>query len=111
MKLSELSYREYIALEVFPGFIGSMPDDEAAWRAFGAADAFLKRCGKEHDRVAQAEFRATQAENTLSVLMGLDNDFAPRAALLQLWELLDAKDQTSAVIKLRELLKSETKND
>lgn len=106
MKFSDLTYREYIALEVFPRFVGSMSDDEAARRAFSAADAFLKRVGKEMDKVATAEQRAEEAELQVSLLLNMNasEDFATRVALLEIWTLLGASNQTAAMEKLRELL-------
>lgn len=103
MKLSDISYREYIAIKVFPQLVGSMLDNEAVWRAFGAADAFLKQAGKEYDKVLQAEQRAEKAETTISVLLNMDKDFGLRTALLQLWEMLGSDNQTLAVQRLRDL--------
>jgi len=110
MKLSELSYREYLAIEVFPRFVGSMPDSEAAWRAFGAADAFLKRAGTEQDKITAAEKRAAEAEQALEVMRDyifLDingTTLSDRVALTSIWDMLGVSNQTAAMQKLRELL-------
>lgn len=62
MKLSELSYREYIALEIVGHLAGTMLDKEAAWRAFTLADEFLKRAGKYRDLAAEAARASAMAE-------------------------------------------------
>jgi len=67
MKLSDLSYREYLAIEFTPQFAAKLDDNEAVWRAFGLADAFLKRAGKENDKIAQAEKRAKHSDISLQV--------------------------------------------
>jgi hypothetical protein len=104
MKFSELSYREYIAMEVFSRIVGSMPDDKAAWRAFGAADAFLKRAGIEQNKIKAAEERAERAESQVGLLLNMSDDFAARVALLSIWEKLDARNQTEAMQKLADML-------
>lgn len=92
MKLSELSYREYIAVEVFPQFIGQkMADREAAWRAFCAADAFLKAAGKEYREVAEQREHAETAERALVVL---------RETIIS---MLEKPDETSTLSGLRAL--------
>lgn len=104
MKLSKLSYREYLAIEVFPQFIGQrMPDREAAWRAFCAADAFLKQAEKEHREVDAQRERAETAEAKLTMLLNMDEDFHLRVALMQLWKMLGVSDQTAAVLKIEAL--------
>lgn len=105
MKLSELSYREYIALEVVPSFAGKISDSDAVRRAFGVADLFLKQCGKHTDKVAAMEARAVKAETALEVLqsihVNMGEDFASRIALTDIWEFLGAKSQTQAMEVLR----------
>ena len=110
MKLADLSYREYIALEVLPSFAGHIADDEAAWRAFGVADAFLKRCGKEQNKIKEAEERAKLADlrcvvlsDQLSHVMSKsDGDFAASIALRSIWDFLGVTDQTAAMQMLRD---------
>lgn len=105
MKLSELSYREYLAIEFLPAFANTLMDKEAVWRAFGLADEFLKRAGREHNKVAEIKRECDKLEAQVSLLLNMnDGDFAPRAALLEIWELLDVKNQTAALQKLRELV-------
>lgn len=106
MKLSELSYREYIALEVLPSFAGQMLDRDAAFRAFGLADEFLKRAGREHDKIAsiQRECDKLEAQNSLLLNMSEDGQFAARVALSQIWEMLKVQNQTAAVTRLNDLL-------
>jgi hypothetical protein len=104
MKLSELSMREYIALEVLPGFVAQgMLDRDAAFRAFGLADEFLKRAGREHDKIAsiKRECDRLEAQNSLLLNIGEPGNFGPRVALLEIWELLGAKNQTEAMDTLR----------
>ena len=104
MKLSELSYREYIALEVFPTIIARTHVDElAARRAFSAADAFLREVGKENDKVASAERRAEKVEAQVSLLLNMNEDgnFASRVALLEIWEFIGVDNQTAAMEALR----------
>lgn len=93
MKLSELSYREYIALQALPAFLnaGTMIDHDAAWRAFGAADAFLKQTGKEYREVAEQREHAETAERALVVL---------RETIIS---MLEKPDETSTLSGLRAL--------
>lgn len=103
MKLSELSYREYIALEVLPTFVGKLPDKDAAWRAFQIADQFMKCAGREHDKIAEIkrECDKLETQNSLLLNMNEDGNFPARVALLQIWELLGAKNQTEAMGVIR----------
>lgn len=104
MKLSELSYREYIALEALPGFVAQgMLDRDAAFRAFGLADEFLKRAGREHDKIASIKRECDKLEARVSLLLNMGEDFAARVALLQIWETLGAKNQTEAMHFIRNL--------
>lgn len=105
MRLSDLSYREYIALEVLPSCAATYPDKDAIWRAFGLADAFMKYVGKENDKIAAAEQRAIDAETKFDVLqsihVNMGEDFAARIALTDIWEFLGVNNQTQAMQALR----------
>lgn len=79
MKLSELSYREYIALEALPAFVGNMLDKDAAWRAFSIADEFLKRAGREHDKIAEIKRECDKLEIQNSLLRNMNAELAARA--------------------------------
>jgi len=94
MKLSDLSPREHIALEVYPSLVatGKLTANEAAWLAFGHADAFLKRVGRENDKVAEIKRECD------------GGDFTARVALTQIWELLGVDNQTAAMAKLRDMV-------
>lgn len=105
MKLSELSFREYIALEALPAFAGTMLDKAAAWRAFSLADEFLKRAGREHDKVAEIKRECDKLEIQNSLLLNMGEDPAARIALLQIWELLDVENQTECMALLRSMAK------
>jgi hypothetical protein len=115
MKLSELSYREYVALEVLPAFAGSTDDKDAVCRAFGVADSFLSAVGKTEDRVKHLEDRATRAEakfDTLqSIHVNMGEDFGSRIALTEIWEFLGATNQTEAMSRLRNLVALGWRND
>lgn len=102
MKFSELSYREYIALEVLPVLADKINAQSAVAQAFLAADAFLKECGKENDNLAAAKRRAEKAETSVSILLNMNEEgnFTPRVALLQIWEFLGVEDQAAAMQKL-----------
>lgn len=102
MKLSELPYREYIALEVLPQFVGTIPNQQAVWRAFGVADEFLKAAGKFHDQIADAEERADLAETQYSILLNMGDDVPARIALSQIRELLGGKNQTETMQRLNQ---------
>lgn len=117
MKLSEISYREYLAIEFLPAFmryqsaLGSSEKEIAesnARYAFVYADAFLRVAGQENDRIAQAEKRAADAETKFEVLqsihVNMGEDFASRIALAQIWELLGVDNQTAAMLKLKAVL-------
>jgi len=75
MKLSDLSYREYVALEILPAVLaataagqhnagagyapsGMSVDERICSDAFRLADAFLKVAGKENDKVTSDELLA-----------------------------------------------------
>ncbi len=107
MKFSDISYREYIALEIFHCFID---DDGAsaavcAQAAFRYADAFLECAGKQDKRVEHAEQRAQEAETKFEVLqsihVNMGEDFAARVALTEVWKALGVDNQTEAMQKLR----------
>lgn len=104
MKLSELSYREYLAIEFVPAFANTLMDKEAVWRAFCLADEFLKRAGREHDKVAEIKRECDRLEAQVSLLLNMSEDFAPRVALLEIWETLGVTHQTAAMEKLREIV-------
>lgn len=107
MKLSELAPREHIALEVLPALVatGTMTAGDAAWQAFCAADAFLKRAGRENDKITQIkrECDKLEAQNSILLNMNEDGQFIYRVALLEIWEFLGVKDQTAAMEELRQL--------
>lgn len=105
MKLSELSYREYIALEVISAIVarGGMSFGDAAKKAFGTADAFLKECGKNRDEIAEIKRECDRLETQVSVLLNMGEDFAARVALTQIWEELGVSNQTDAMAALRDL--------
>lgn len=111
MKLSEISYREYLAIEFLPAFMRyqstlGQSENEIAERtaryAFLYADAFLRVAGRENDRVAHAEARAEKAETSVAVMLGMngEKDFHARVALKEIWELLGVDNQTDAMEKL-----------
>lgn len=105
MKLSELSYREYIALEVLGPIasMGNMNYGDAVEKAFGVANAFLRHVGKHDDKIKALTLRAERAEASNSILlnMGEDGKFSVRVALKEIWEVLGAKNQTEAMEALR----------
>jgi len=122
MKLSELSFREYIALEALPAIIaatsagqhqpgagyapdGANIDARICFDAFRMADAFLKRAGREHDKIAEIkrECDKLEAQNSLLLHMNEDGQFAARVALSEIWEFLGAAHQTEAMQALRQL--------
>jgi len=84
MKLSDLSYREYVALEILPAVLaataagqhnagagyapsGMSVDERICSDAFRLADAFLKVAGKENDKVTSAEIRAKRSDDSLQI--------------------------------------------
>lgn len=103
MKLSELSFREYIALEMIKTFFGTMSDQDAALRSFEAADAFLKRAGREQDKIAEIKRECDKLETQVSILLNMNEDgnFAYRVALMEIWEFLGVRNQTEAMALLR----------
>ncbi len=127
MKLSELSFREYIALEVLPSIItvtaagqhnpgtgyssgdefGASVDARICLDAFRMADAFLKRAGREHDKVAEIQRKCNklEAQNSLLLNMNEDGQFGARVALLEVWEFLGVDNQTDAMTQIREWVK------
>lgn len=77
MKLSELSYREYLAIEFLPAFLRHASvlgnseieiAENSAKFAFLYADAFLRVAGRELDKIAAAEARAERSDNAHQVL-------------------------------------------
>ena len=113
MKLSELSYREYLAIEFLPALMrhySALGDNETeiaertAHYAFLYADAFLRVVGKYHDEVAEAHQRAFRAETAADVLRSMDSDVPRRVALEELWQMLGVTNQTMAISKLRGLI-------
>ena len=110
MKLSELSYREYLAIEFLPAFVrhsAALGQTEAeiaentARYAFVYADAFLRVVGREDHRLATAYMNEKRANEQVSLLLNMNGDFAPRVALLEIWETLGVTHQTAAMEKLR----------
>ena len=110
MKLSELSKREYIAIEalsVLRHISDISPEtlaEETAKRAYLIADAMLKQTGLHEDRVKHAEDRAAQAETKFETLqsihVNMGEGFGARIALTDIWELLGVNNQTAAMEKL-----------
>lgn len=122
MKLSEISYREYLAIEFLPAFmryqsaLGNSEKEIAennARYAFLYADAFLRVAGQENDRIAQAEKRAADAETKFEVLqsihVNMGEDFASRIALTQIWESLGVDNQTHCMVAIRALVQQAEK--
>lgn len=105
MKLSELSYRDYIAIDVVAHLAGKMPDKDAAWRAYGVADAMLAAAGKRDHELEELRKRADKAERTLEILRPTaPEDFLLRVALDEIWLALGVNNQTAAMQELRGLL-------
>lgn len=127
MKLSELSYREYIALEALPAIIaatstgqhhpgtgysdtefGTSVDDRICFDAFRMADAFMRVASREsglssHEMDRQIR-RAEAAEATVELLrFNAKGQIVPQIALDQIWKLLGVSDQASAVEVLRQM--------
>lgn len=107
MKLSELSFREYIALKIYPTLVAKAHNsaNDLTWQAFNYADAFLKRAGREHDKVAEIKRECEKLEAQVAMLLNMHptDNFSPKVALEQIWEFLDVKDQTNAMSKLRKM--------
>lgn len=105
MKLSELSYREYIALEVLPAIVsrGEKRSSEQVLAAFDVADEFLKRAGREHDKITEIKRECDKLEAQVSLLLNMNEDgnFAYRVALMEIWEFLGVRNQTEAMALLR----------
>lgn len=68
MKFSELSYRDYIAIEIIPHLAGRNLPASAAKEAYTIADAMLAEAGKRDHTIAELVARAEKAERTLEVL-------------------------------------------
>lgn len=103
MKFSELSYRDYIAIECAGHFAGIARSPQmAATAAYAFADAMLVEAGKRNHEMEELRERAATAERTNSILLNMGENFAARVALLQIWELLDVRNQTEAMQILRE---------
>jgi hypothetical protein len=116
MRLSELSYRDYIAIDVVGHLAGQMPDEDAARRAYGVADAMLKQAGKRNHELEELREKAATAERTLEILrpvwaQGFTTDSVAAqsagTALAQLWSMLDVDNQTAAVSRLETLIAME----
>lgn len=108
MKLSELSYREYIALEALPPLVGKISDTDAVWRAFSVADAFLKHAGRQNElathRIGEQTRRAEAAEATVELLrFNAKGQIVPQIALDQIWKFLGVSDQAAAMEVLRQM--------
>ena len=113
MKFSELSYRDYIAIEVVGHFAGSARSPQmAATAAYAFADAMLKEAGKRDHEMEELRERAALAERTLQVLrpvwaQGWTSDGvaaqASANALSELWAELGVQNQTDALSAMREL--------
>lgn len=108
MKLSELSYRDYIAIEVLPGIVGRYSvtkSSDAAQKAYRVADAMLVEAGKRDHELEELRERAEKAERTLEILRPTaPEDFILRVALDEIWLALGVNNQTVAMQKLQELL-------
>jgi hypothetical protein len=106
MKLSELSYREWIAIEALRGTAASdVPADSLVAFAFGIADEFLAACGKRNQEIEILRQRAEKAETRVSVLLNMNEDrqLPARVALSQIWERLGVDNQTAAMQALESL--------
>ena len=116
MKMSSLSFADYVAIEALTAliplsrFFTEDPEQDMARVAYKHADALdaerKRRDGiVDHDREA-LERRLAKAENSVSVLLNMNEDgnFAPRVALSDIWELLGAKNQTDAMAKLHDFI-------
>ncbi len=107
MKISELSYRDYIAIECIGHCIPRARSAEAAAHiAYQMADAMLAEAGKHNRDVEEQRERAEKAERSTTILRNMNEDgqFAPRIALEQIWVELGVDNQTAAMIELRKLV-------
>jgi hypothetical protein len=112
MKLSDLSMREYLAIEFIPAFmrhsaaLGTSEEniaDNTIRYGFLYADAFLRAVGRQDARVKHAEDRAEKAETAVSVMLGMNGyDFHAKIALKEIWEFLGVANQTAAMEKLHD---------
>ena len=117
MKLSEISYRDYIAIEalcVVRQISDKSPKDlarETAKRAYLIADAMLEHAGKYENRVKHAEARAEKAETSVAVMLGMngEKDFHARVALKEIWEALGVDNQTHCMAAIRALVQQAEK--
>lgn len=106
MKISELSYRDYIAIEVVPHLATEFDPVPAAKHAYAVADAVLAEAGKRDHEMEELHERAVTAERTLEILRPTKpEDFLLRVALDEIWLLLGVNNQTTAMQKLRELVR------
>lgn len=106
MKFSELSYRDYIAIEVVGHFaaLDGFGPKGAAQHAYGLADAMLAEAGKRDLEMAELREEAETAKRTLEILRPTgDGETFIRIALDQVWLLLGVNNQTHAMQKLNEL--------
>lgn len=107
MKLSELSRRDYIAIEVLGHFANKMLDKQAVWRAYGLADAMIAYEGqpKRDHEFEEMKTEAARLRTSNEILQGVLNEgdgFAARVALTQIWEFLGVTNQTAAMQMLRD---------
>lgn len=112
MKLTELSFADYAAIELHAAmlkhshFFGSEPEAAMARAVYRHADALSAhrdtRNGVRHAEAIALRQRAETAERSLEIFQAL-GDYPARVALYQLWELLGAAQQTEAVQHLRSL--------
>lgn len=109
MKLTELSKRDYIAIEVARGFVSlNFPDTDkwAVKRAYAFADAMIAHESQPaRDREVEDLRKSVDALRTSNeVLRNLipHNERAATTALEQIWEFLGVTNQTAAMQMLRD---------
>ena len=109
MKLSDLSLREYIAIECLPAAVQRYGDaNTAADAAFHYADSFVsafESCReKTQHEIDTLRLRMERAEASYSLLVNhmTSKDASAWIALSQIWEFLGVKNQTAAMQMLRD---------
>lgn len=124
MKLSELSRRDYFALDILNGLCSTMPADlleeisngtrggaPYVNTAYALADKMLEVQEATDRRVEHAEERATKAEQKFDALQSIHvnmqgEGFAgARIALTEIWEFLEVDNQTECMALLRSMAK------
>ena len=104
MKLSELSKRDYIAIEVVGNFAHHMLDKQAVWRAYGLADAMIAYEGqpaRDHELTdLRKSVEALQRSNEILRHLVPHTEKAATIALEQIWGYLGVTNQTAAMTVL-----------